>query len=425
MTIEKLIQEYVDGCEGVGAAVGVIDQGKIQFFTYGPSISVETIFEIGSITKVFTSLILMDMVTNGDIRLDDPIEMHLPDVNVPEFEGRKITLRHLATHHSGLPAMPDNLNPKDPKNPFADFAIEDLYQFLKQYKLQIAPGDRFEYSNVGMGLLGHILGKIRGFDFEELVRSHICEKLEMNNTKIILSNEMEKHFAKGYHKKQEMPYLDIPALAGAGALRSNIREMTQFLTVSMGLLDSPLSNLIAQCQKKQFSAAGPNCDAIGLGWLLSHSSDADIIWHNGGTGGFRSFLGFNAKAQKGVVVLSNSTEGWPDEFALSLLNPAYTKPAINQSLAQDLDYLQQFVGSYELSMGQQKIASTIKLEENGLAFIIPEGEVKLLPETKGVFSLKGMAGQKLRFIFDEAQNILEAQVVQSNGPIVAVILPKK
>lgn len=249
MTIEKLIQEYVDGCEGVGAAVGLIDQGKIQFFTYGPNISVETIFEIGSITKVFTSLILMDMVSNGDVGLDDPIEMHLSDVKIPEFEGKKITLRHLATHHSGLPCMPDNFTPCDIKNPFADFVIEDLYQFLKQHKLQLAPGDRFEYSNVGMGLLGHILSKIKGIEFEELVRIHICEKLKMDNTKIHLSNEMKKHFAKGYHKKQEMPYLDIPALAGAGALRSNIKDMTQFLATSMNMLDFPLSDLFSQVIK--------------------------------------------------------------------------------------------------------------------------------------------------------------------------------
>lgn len=431
INMQTLIQEYVEENEAVGATVGLIEHGEMQFFSYGQKsiqdnelMSEETIFEIGSITKLFTTLILMDMTTNGNVQLDAPIEAYLPDIKTPEFEGKKITLRHLATHHSGLPSLPDNFNPKDPMNPFEDYTAKDLYHFLSHYKLKVAPGESFEYSNIGMGLLGYILSKKEGVDYEELVRSHLCENLEMKNTKITLSNKMEKHFAKGYHKKQEVPHWDIPILAGAGAFRSNIKDMTQFLAASMGLLNSPLNDLLKQCHIIQ-RPAGPLSDEIGLGWMISHSNTADVIWHNGGTGGFRNFLGFNPKTQKGIVVLSNSSEGWPDAFSLCLLDPeTYTKPTINEALAKDLEYLKQFEGSYELIINQQKMDLTIKVKNLELVFANSEGELNLLPESFGVFTLKGMAGQKLRFIFNDIHNILKAQMVRSNGLIGAELLPK-
>lgn len=321
MTMKALLQEYVDANGAVGAAVGLIDQGEIQFFYYGKKtiqddelISENTIFEIGSITKVFTTLLLMDMVANGDVQLDEPIETYLPGIKIPEFEGKKITLRHLATHHSGLPSLPDNFKPKNPMNPYEDYTTENLYHFLSHYTLQRAPGEIFEYSNVGMGLLGHILSKKAGVKYEELVRKRICEKIGMKNTTITLSKEMEKHFAKGYHQKQEMPYWDFPTLAGAGALRSNIKDMTQFLAASMGLLgNAPISDLLKQCHKQQYGD-------VALGWMISHSDNGDIIWHNGGTGGFRTFLGLNPKTQKGIVILSNTSEDWPDAFLLFLVD---------------------------------------------------------------------------------------------------------
>ena len=366
----------------------------------------------------------MDMVANGDVQLDEPIETYLPNIKIPEFEGKKITLRHLATHHSGLPSLPDNFNPKNPMNPYEDYTVEDLYHFLSHYTLQRAPEERFEYSNIGMGLLGHILSEKAGVAYEELVRRHICEKLEMKNTGIKLSHEMEKHFAKGFHQKRETPYWDIPTLAGAGALRSNITDMTQFLAANMGLLNSPLCDLLNQCHTKQY-LIGQIGDDIGLGWMISRSSNANIIWHNGGTGGFRTFLGFNPKTQNGIVVLSNSTEGWPDAFALCLLDPeTYRKPTVNQALAQDLDYLKRFEGSYESTINQQKIELIIKVINSELLLAIPGGELKLLPESFGLFNLKGMASQKLQFIFDDKGNIIKAQMVLSNGSIVAELLPE-
>ncbi len=324
MDIQKLLQKHIEDARAVGAAVALIDHGNVQFFTYGKKcihsteyISNETIFEIGSITKVFTTFALMHLVAKGDVQLDDPIEMYLPEMNIPEFEGKKITLRHLATHTSGLPRKQDNFNPKDPTNPYKDYTIDRLFDFLNYYSLIRAPGASFEYSNIGMGLLGHILSLRSGKNYEELIHDLIAK--DMPNTSISLTPEMMTNFASGHHSKQEVRHWDI-ALPGMGALHSNIEDMLQFLKINMGYSDSPNANLLQLCQQKQHS---PTADFdVGLGWMLSKSTSnhSDIIWHNGGTGGFSSFLGFNAKIQRGVVILSNSDEDWVDEFGFFLLD---------------------------------------------------------------------------------------------------------
>lgn len=431
--VQALLQEYIDDNGAVGAAVGLIDQGKIQFFTYGKKsiqnnelVSKDTIFEIGSITKVFTTLALMDMVTNGEVKLDEPIQTYLPSVKVPEWEGEKITLRHLATHHSGLPSLPENFNPQNQLNPYADYTPEELYQFLNNYTLKRIPGEEFEYSNVGMGLLGAILSKEAGKSYEELIRSRICNKLGMKNTAITLSDDMKKNFASGYHLKQEMEHWDVPTLAGAGAMRSNVKDMTHFMSASMGLLSSPITDLLRGCHKSQGSAGTPNVN-IGLGWIISSSDNADVIWHNGGTGGFRSFLGFNLKTQKGIVVLSNSTEGWPDLFGLSLLDPEnYKKPVVDVALKQDLDYLKRFEGLYEVTTSdQQKFEVTLKLSDSKLIYTAQGGEVQLIPESFSIFGLRGLPGQKLHFSFDGSGNVIKAELlVLPDNAIVAEMVRK-
>ena len=431
--VQALLKEYVDDSAAIGASVGLIDQGKIEFFSYGKKsvdrnelVSENTIFEIGSITKVFTTLILMDMVTKGEMKLDDPIEKYLPGVTVPEMEGQKITLRHLATHHSGLPCWPDNVIPKNPPlNPYDDFTIEILYDFLNHYTLKRTPGAQFEYSNVGMGLLGHILCLKTGKSYEQLISNNISKKLEMNNTSISLTAEMQKQFAKGHHLGKTVEHWHLnQALEGAGALRSNVRDMTKFLEANIGILNSPITDLLKGCHKQQ-CFAWPDTN-IGLGWIISHSENADVIWHNGGTGGFRTFLGFNPKTKKGVVVLSNSTEVWPDQFGLNLLDPeTYKKPVVDVVLAQDLDYLKRFEGVYEIVENDQKIEVALNLSESKLIYVVPGGKLQLIPEAYCIFGLKEAAAQKFKFTLDESGKVIKAQIiVLPANTVVAEMIPK-
>ncbi len=173
-----------------------------------------TIFEIASVTKVFTSLLLADMVERGEVKLDDPISKFLPAaVKLPTRNGKEITLVELATHTSGLSRIPDNLNPKDWQNPYADYTVDNMYTFLSGYTLPRDIGSKYAYSNLGAGLLGHVLSLKAGSSYESLVIDRICKPLGMNDTTMILSDEMKSRFAVG-HNKDGLPaeHWDIPTL---------------------------------------------------------------------------------------------------------------------------------------------------------------------------------------------------------------------
>jgi len=187
--------------------VGVIEPGGRRVVAYGSlangdprPLDGDTIFEIGSISKVFTSLLLADMVNCREVTLDDPAAKHLPEkVKMPERNGRSITLLDLSTHTSGLPNIPGNLKPKDPGNPYAGYSVDDLYQFLSGYELTRDPGSEFEYSNLGAGLLGHLLAYRAGTDYESLIRTRITRVLGMPGTGITLTPSMQQRMATGHN----------------------------------------------------------------------------------------------------------------------------------------------------------------------------------------------------------------------------------
>ena len=253
--IRKILAERIDTFhQGVGIVVGVIEPQGRRIVAYGSlnqgdprPLNGDTIFEIGSVTKVFTSLVLSDMVQRGEVALADPVAKYLPaDVKVPERGGRVITLVDLSTHTSGLPRLPSNLQPKDPANPYADYSVEQLYQFLSSYQLTRDIGSQFEYSNLGGGLLGHVLGRRAGMDYEALVRSRITVPLGMSSTGITLSPDMKARLATGHNDKLvAVPNWDLPALAGAGALRSSANDMLTFLAANLGYVKSPLAPAMA------------------------------------------------------------------------------------------------------------------------------------------------------------------------------------
>src|ERR1700685_4616941 len=192
--------------QGVGIVVGVIDAKGRRVVAYGSlekgdkrPLDGDTLFEIGSITKVFTSLLLADMAQRGEVRLDDPIAKYVPaTAKIPQRDGQQITLVDLATHTSGLPRMPTNFNPKDPANPYIDYTEDQLYTFLSSYELTRDVGVKFVYSNLGFGLLGQGLARRNGTDYETLVETRICEPLGMKSTRITLTPEMEQRFAAGH-----------------------------------------------------------------------------------------------------------------------------------------------------------------------------------------------------------------------------------
>ena len=197
--VDRIDQQH----QSVGIVVGVIGPEGRRVIAYGHlekgdprPLNGDTIFEIGSVTKVFTSLLLADMVQRGEVALADPVAKCLPPVaKMPERNRRSIALVDLATHTSGLPRLPTNMSPKDPNNPYADYSVEQLYRFLSRYQLSRDIGSQYEYSNLGGGLLGYVLALRAGMTYEALVESRICKPLEMNSTRITLTPEMKARLA--------------------------------------------------------------------------------------------------------------------------------------------------------------------------------------------------------------------------------------
>jgi serine-type D-Ala-D-Ala carboxypeptidase/endopeptidase len=329
--IREILAKRIDQQkQAVGIAVGVIEPTGRRVVAYGNlangdsrTLDGDTIFEIGSVTKVFTSLLLADMVQRKEVALDDPAAKYLPEnVKMPERNGKSITLHDLSTHTSGLPRLPGNMKFEDPRNPYAGYSVDDLYQFLSGYELPRDPGSEFEYSNLGGGLLGHLLAYRAGTDYESLIGSRITRPLGMPDTGIALSSPMQQRMATG-HTGMLAPTAnwDLPTLAGAGALRSSANDILTLSEAFLGYKESPL----APAMKSMFEVrrpTGPTKGEIGLGWIILSAHDREIAWHNGGTGGFRSFVGCDPKARIGVVVLSNaSTPSGVDDIGLHLLNP--------------------------------------------------------------------------------------------------------
>jgi CubicO group peptidase (beta-lactamase class C family) len=354
MLVKRIEQQK----QAVGIAVGVIEPAGRRVVVCGNlaegdshAVDGDTIFEIGSVTKVFTSLLLADMVNHKEVALDDPAAKYLPEhVRMPERSGKAITLPHLSSHSSGLPSLPGNLNPKDAANPYADYSVNDLYQFLSGYTLPRDPGSEVEYSNLGAGLLGHILACRAGTDYETLIRTRITEPLSMPDTAITLSSDMKQRMATG-HNAMLAPVAnwDFPTLAGAGALRSSANDILTFLEAFLGYRESPLAPAMKAMLELR-RPVGKTGFEIGLGWNIL----GEIVWHDGGTGGFRSFIGYDQKARVGVVALSNSfTPSGVDDIAMRILDPkaplADPDPLKEHAgITMDPGLLDRYPGRYQL-----------------------------------------------------------------------------
>jgi len=262
------------------------------------------------------------MVERKEVALEDRVAKYLPQVKVPGRSGKQITLVDLSTHTSGLPRLPSNLKPRDPSNPYVDYTIGLLYEFLSGYVLPRDPGQKYEYSNVGAGLLGHTLEQRAGMDYEALVRTSIGGPLKMESTVVTLSPAMKQRLAAG-HNANLTPVANwqLPVLAGAGALRSTVNDLLTFLEAFLGYRESPLAPAMRAMLGVQRHVA-PNTKTA-LAWLVSNAGGLEVIWHNGGTGGFRSFIGYDPKARVGVVALANAmTQLGTDDIGIHILNPA-------------------------------------------------------------------------------------------------------
>ncbi|HEV2700235.1 MAG TPA: serine hydrolase [Steroidobacteraceae bacterium] len=362
--IRRILAQRIDEQhQGVGMVVGVIDAHGRRVISYGTLDKADprqpdgrTIFEIGSVTKVFTSLLLADMVQSGEVKLDDPMAKYLPPgTKVPERGGRQITLIDLATHTSGLPRLPTNFTPQDPSDPYADYSAQKLYAFLKGYSLPRDIGAKYEYSNTGAGLLGYALARRAGMDFGALVQRRITGPLGMRSTAITLAPAEMSRLAPGHDARlNRSANWDFTTLAGAGALRSDADDMLTFLGAELGYVKTPLAKAMKAQLEPRRPTDIPNT-VIALGWHIT----APLVWHDGGTGGYRSMIAFDPKQGVGVVVLSNTfTTAGVDDILVHLFAgtplappppppPPPTPSVEHHASAVDATVLQGLVGRYQ------------------------------------------------------------------------------
>jgi serine-type D-Ala-D-Ala carboxypeptidase/endopeptidase len=333
--IRRVAAQMISAEDGVAVVIGMVTpSGPRRVLVVGDeAYDGNTLFEIGSITKAFTGILLADMAERGEVRLDQPVRELLPDsVEVPE-RVRPITLKDLATHSSGLPRMPDNFHPADPANPYADYSTDQLYAFLNGHTLARDVGKEYEYSNVGVGLLGHALARRAGRTYEALITDRVLAPLGMSSTKISLEPGDSLRLARGHDPQGRMVRnWDAPTLAGAGALRSTANDMMSLLAAGIDPPGGLLGRALQQAIRPHFT---PDVGLeLGLGWHISSQIDRRVVWHNGGTGGYSSFAGFDPEQGLGVVVLSNQASP-VDALGLHLLDPRYPLPAegVNRRIA--------------------------------------------------------------------------------------------
>lgn len=410
--IKNHIKARVDEGVNPSIALAYLEDGKVSYFNYGSTevtkgkpVDEHTVYEIGSISKVFTTILLADEVLNGRMKLNDPISKYLPQtLRIPERDGKVITLQDLATHTSGLPRMPENFSPADYNNPFADYTVELLYEFLSSYELNRAIGSQYEYSNLGMGLLGHILELHTGETYEALIKNRITEPLGMTHTGLTITDTMKQNIAIGHTEQLEpVNHWDFKTLQGAGAIRSTTSDMVKFIEANLSTNDAALNKAMKLSHRIAFSDDS-NKFNIGLGWHFANNNT--ITWHNGGTGGFRTFTGFLNNSNRGVVVLTNSVSS-VDAIGMKLLDAPIALELPKTIEFPDVidvsdEVLNTYVGVYQLA---PQFHITITRKENQL-FLQATGqpEFKIFPFEIHKFFLK-VVEARITFSANEAGEI--------------------
>jgi CubicO group peptidase (beta-lactamase class C family) len=356
--VDRLARPLVEHgwCEGL--VVGVLDEHGPRTFGYGrysdSNATVpdgDTVYEIGSMTKAFTGTLLADAVTRGETALDDPVQKYLPEsvtLNLTK-SGKPITLAHLASHVSGLPRMPENFHPADGRNPYADYTAERMYAFLGDFEPSREPGAKYEYSNFGMGLLGHVLAARENKSYEQLLRARLLTPLGMKDTHIAPDANARPRLAPGHNPDGDpLPNWDWDAVSACGGIRSTANDVLKFLAANIDPA-SPIADA-AKLARKPLAKAMPG-NEVALGWHVARKGS--LVWHNGQTGGYHSYCGFVPDKNVAVVVLSNTGTGLVDELGLKLIDQLLGKDVEPIELRETADVpgdsLDRVVGRYLLT----------------------------------------------------------------------------
>jgi len=428
-TATAVIRERVDRYNHrFGIVLGIIDAEGSRVIAYGRArgkadAQENSIMDLCSVSKLFTATLLADMVERGEVKLEDGIDKFLPpDWKTPSRNNRKITLLDLATHTSGLPTVPGNSPPRQDERPgYVDYSERQLREFLAGCELTREIGSEYEYSNLGMGLLGFVLSRRSRKSLEDLFYERIWRPLKMKRTgsRAKLSRLYPKEMTVSYFADgKEAPHWPMsPVLAGAGDYYSSVPDMLRFLGANMGIIPSPLARAMKRAQQGYRSRGTPGGE-IGLGWMINKSAAEDYLTHSGGSGAYSSFVGINKKLGRGVVILGNSYSEvidigvavLADKLEMPNANKADAAGAVEASPAERALW-SDFAGLYEISPGSNSMVIFL----DGRLFLQlprqPRFEMKATGKTS--FSMKvGETELRVRFSKDDLGKTAAMEIEQ-------------
>jgi CubicO group peptidase (beta-lactamase class C family) len=322
--VEAIVQPFMFESKTVALSIGILKQGKTYFYNYGETKkgngqipSSKNLYEIGSITKTFTGILLAKAVTENKIKLNDPVNKYLPkNIPVIMFGGDTLKVIHLSNHTSGLPPLPDNFDTTDLTNPYKNYDEKKLLAYLKHAVLSRRPGKKWEYCNLGVGILGYILQQVNKMPFEKMITSFINAKAGMAATREFLTKKDSVLFMQGYDENIfPQSQWDFKALTAAGSLRSNTEDMLKYAALNLKAADDNMQTAIDLAHTPSFDAGQQK---IGLNWFIQNWGWGQLLFHGGATGGYRSLLAINPKTNNAIIILSNTAIS-NDEVAVSIL----------------------------------------------------------------------------------------------------------
>jgi CubicO group peptidase (beta-lactamase class C family) len=336
--VQAMLDAYVAAHPHAAIVAGVIDGTTTQAYAaLGKEAPVRHIddrtrFQIGSVTKTFTATLLAEMVLAHEVALDDPIQRYLPPgVTAPSYGGTPITLGALAEQRSGLPPLPANLTAPDPSNPYAGYSEAQLYDALSATKLTRAPGTQYEYSNFGFMLLGQLLANRAHGTYADLMQTRILGPLGLNDTVVTGTPANRAQLVGGYTSDgTPVPPWDQGTLGGAGSIESDLHDVLAYVGANLAAPAGPLGPALAFAQQPR-EPIGQDDVRIGLAWTTNPNSG--ITFHNGQTGGYHAFAGFDKATHQAVVVLANVADMTIDQIAVHIFAPTVV-PAPTYAAAQ-------------------------------------------------------------------------------------------
>ncbi|MGH7467886.1 MAG: serine hydrolase [Longimicrobiales bacterium] len=387
-----MLRYLVEDGESQAIVLGILEaDGSTRVVSYGKAgpntrpLGPRSVFEIGSINKTFTGALLADMVAKKEVALTDPISKYLPaGVTAPSRSGIQITLLDLATHYSGLPRLPDNHTPADAANPYADFTIEKLYAFLSNHQLRRDPGAQSEYSNLGVGLLGHLLARAAGKSYGALLNERILRPLGMTMTGYPLTGEIATWMTKGHNATGDVVpfWFATEAIQGAGGLRSNMEDMLKYLKANIGAPQTDLQRAMRFAHEVKKPVEGEL--SIGLGWQIQNFQGRKLVMHGGGTAGFSTYIGFDPEKRVGFVMLTNAGQ-FGDDIGQDFLRrgPPFAFPVVSVPGKT----LESYAGTYEAQTGSN---ISVRLEDDSsLTFQAPNNvRFRMYAESDAKFYIK-------------------------------------